>query len=202
MVVGLFTILPLASLAGADHYRACLVFLITGFLVFGTSSAYHLMHDGFEISFRLAGLLEDLDHFSIYLFIAGTYSPMILCAVKEPWRTPLLVAIWSIALLGILYTWLKPHLPKVLQGRFLSTGLFVAMGWVLVVRLGEVASWLSLEQASYLMGGVLSYSGGAVVYARQKPKLWEGLFGYHELWHLTVLIGAASHFLLVRSFYL
>lgn len=201
MVVGAFALLPLAHRAGAAHFWASLSFLVTGFLVFLTSSVYHFLHDGWEISPRLAALLEDLDHFGIYLFIAGTYSPFLMSALGDTWRAPLLVAIWSSAVIGITYTYFKPRLPRLLQSRAVYTGIFLAMGWVMLVRVGEIFRNLSTINLALLLGGTATYSIGAVIYSRKRPLFREGFFGHHEVWHLLVLVGASLHFCMVLSFY-
>ena len=201
MMVGAFILLPLAHRAGAPHVWACASFLATGTLVFLVSSVYHFLSDGYESSEQLHLVLENLDHFSIYLFIAGTYSPFLLSAVSSPWRMPLLVTIWSIAVLGITYTWLKPRLPKILQHRAFYTGIFVVMGWTLVIRIGEVFAGLSNLKLFFLVAGGLAYSVGALVYAFKRPRLFAGVFGFHELWHLLVLLGAGCHYFMILSFY-
>jgi hemolysin III len=199
--VGMAVLLPRARTAGAEHFWACLVFLVAGSLLFLTSSVYHFLHDGYAISSGLELFLEDLDHYCIYLFIAGTYTPFLFNAVENPWRTYLLVAIWTMAVLGIVYTKLKPFLFPVFRSRVVYTGLFVMMGWLLVVRIGEIYTRLSPHQLSLLMGGVLAYSVGAFFYLTKRPVLAAGIFGYHELWHLMVLLGASLHFFFIHSFY-
>jgi hemolysin III len=201
MILGSLYLLPLARAAGSLHYWACFSFLVSGTLVFSTSAIYHFLGDGFELSPRMFRLLENLDHFGIYLFIAGTYSPFILGTISSSWRIPLLITIWVIAIVGILYTWSKPRLPKILQHRAVYTFMFVLMGWTIVIRLGEVLSALSWGKLFLLVAGGMSYSLGAVVYATRRPRLFEGFFGYHELWHALVLLGAGFHYFLIFSFY-
>ena len=135
--VGMVILLPKARSVGSDHFWACLVFLMTGSLLFLTSSAYHFLHDGYMVSPRLESFLENLDHYCIYLFIAGTYTPVLINSVRSPWRGYLLVGIWAIAILGIAYTKIKPYLFPILRTRAFYTGLFLLMGCLMVVRVGE-----------------------------------------------------------------
>ena len=86
------------------HVWACLVFSATSILVFAVSTIYHFVSDGYRVSKRLESRLEDLDHISIYLFIAGTYTPFILNVISPTWNARLLILIWSIAIAGISYT--------------------------------------------------------------------------------------------------
>lgn len=199
--IGMVVLLPKARTVGADHFWACLVFLVTGSLVFLTSSIYHFLHDGYEISARLEHFFENVDHFCIYLFIAGTYTPVLINAVDDTWREHLLLAIWSIAVLGILYTSFKHGLFPLLRSRAIYTGLFVLMGWLLVFRIGEIYARLSPLQLVLLLGGMLVYFLGAIGYVIRRPTLVMGIFGYHEVWHLMVLTGAMFHFCLIYSFY-
>lgn len=194
-------LLPLAREAGPGHFWACLSFVVSGFLVFFSSSLVHFLSDGFDPDPQTALIFENLDHFCIYLFIAGTYTPFVISAISAPWQFPLLVTIWFVAFVGILYTLFKPALPAFLQSRAVYTGLFVLMGWTLIIRINEVLFDLSWGRLALLVLGGLAYSVGAMVYVTKKPRLLEGFFGYHELWHVMVLAGAIFHYLLIFSFY-
>ncbi len=199
--LGMVLLLPKALAAGPLHFWACLVFLVTGSMVFLVSSVYHFCHDGYQTSERLQLLFEDLDHYCIYLFIAGTYTPFLLNSVAPPWRGALIVAAWTIAISGIVYTRFRSHLIPALQSRGVYTSLFVLMGLLFFLRIGEIWSSLSTLRFSLLIGGMLSYLLGAIGYATQRPKLFHGFFGYHELWHVMVLMGAVFHFCFIYSFY-
>ncbi len=201
VLVAMALLLPKARVAGPDHFWASFVFLLTGAFVFFTSSAYHFLHDGFHISSRLELFLEDIDHYCIYLFIAGTYTPFLINVVPSPWREYLLVAIWAIAIAGIIYTRIKPYLFSFLRSRGIYTGLFVLMGLLLVVRAGDIFRGSTASQLFFLIAGSLAYMIGALGYATRRPVLLAGIFGYHELWHVMVLLGATLHFLFVYSFY-
>lgn len=183
------------------HFWACLMFGITGMLVFGISSFYHFLRDGFSISPRLELILEDLDHFAIYLFIAGTYTPFAINALDPPWSTILLTLIWVSGIVGILFTALKPRLPLWMQHRSVYTAIFVAMGCAFVIRFGEIFRHLNAYSLSLLLAGGASYVLGAMVYASKWPKLVVGIFGFHELWHVMVMIGFAFHYFLILGFY-
>ncbi len=200
--VGVWVLASAAAKApGAAHLRACLAFGVTGVALFTASTTYHFVTDGFAASERLHDFLEDLDHFAIYLFIAGSYTPFLLNAVAPPWEVPLMAAIWTLAVLGIAYTHLKPRLPEWARRRSLYTSIFVVMGWVMVVRIGEVFHRLTPFSLFLLLAGALSYTLGAVVYATRRPRLLPGLFGFHELWHASVVAGFAFHYFLILGFY-
>ncbi|MBY0371707.1 hemolysin III family protein [bacterium] len=201
MWLGALWLLPRASHAGPEHYWACFGFLATGCLVFLASALAHFLGDGFDLSPRTHLYLENLDHVGIYLFIAGTYTPFVLCAIAPPWRSFLLILIWSIAGLGIFYTAFRSHMPHVLRSRSVRTCLFVLMGWTLSLRLNEVFFSLSWERFALLAGGGLAYTIGAAIYIWERPNPIADFFGYHEIWHSLVLVGAMLHYSLILSFY-
>ncbi len=200
MCLGGVFLLPPAQAAGPSHFWACLSFLVTGICVFMGSTLYHFLSDGFDISPRFRTFLRNVDHFGIYLFIAGTYTPFVMSAISESWRAPLIIIIWTIAVVGIAYTWFKPVLPPILRSRAIYTGLFVLMGWTIIIRITEVFQ-LPWWRLFLLSAGGAAYTVGAIVYAMEKPRLYEGIFGHHELWHLLVMIGAAMHYFMILSFY-
>lgn len=202
-IAGTIILLSLASRKpDMEHFWSCLVFGLTSIFVFLTSAVYHFLSDGYHISSRAEQVLEDIDHFAIYLFIAGTYTPFLVNAIAPPARWTLLSVIWTVAVLGILYTHFKPSLPEWARHRFLSTGLFLVMGWVMVVRIQEIIDSLDAFAIFLLIAGGVAYSIGAVIYALKWPKFFEGIFGFHEIWHVMVVIGFAFHYGLILQFYL
>ena len=76
------------------------------------------------------------------------------------------------------------------------------MGWTFIIRIGEIFRNLSSAGSFYFSAGGLSYTFGAIVYATKRPRLMEGFFGFHELWHIMVMIGAVFHYLMILTFYL
>ena len=200
-IIGSLILLPRAWSHGFAATLACASFCITGFMVFAVSSVYHFLHDGYQISASLERKFENLDHFAIYLFIAGTYSPCLLHLVAEPWSSLLLILVWSLAIFGIIYTSVKPRLPQLLQSRMLYTGLFILMGWTLLIRASEIYKALDPVQLLLFLGAAGTYTVGAVVYATRWPNRLTRYFGFHEIWHLTVLVAAVAHFIMILSFY-
>jgi hemolysin III len=132
-------------------------------------------------------LLRALDHANIYLFIAGTYTPLCFSLLSGWLRPTLLILIWSVAILGTSLTVLTLRTP-----RWLTAGLYVAMGWLALMALPAflaVVHWVAI--AWLLVGGIL-YTIGALIYARRWPDPFPRLFGFHELFHLFVLAGGVA----------
>jgi hemolysin III len=101
-------LLPLAHRAGVEHFWGCLAFLTTGMMVFAASTTVHFSTMAFISSPQLHTLFNNLDHFSIYLFIAGTYTPFVLCAISEPWQLTLIFTVWIIAIWAFLTRYFRP----------------------------------------------------------------------------------------------
>jgi len=202
-IIGSLILLNMASQQESSlHFWACLAFSLTSIMVFLTSSIYHFLNDGYHISLKLEQVLEDIDHFAIYLFIAGSYTPFLINVLNPPWSWILLIVIWTTGIGGIIYTHFKPRLPHWAQHRFFSTSIFLMMGWALLVRIGDVIELASSRALFLLVAGGISYSIGAVIYATKRPRLFEGIFGFHELWHIMVMIGFAFHYGMVIQFYI
>jgi len=180
---------------------ACMSFIISAILVFSISATYHFIHDGLSMSEKWQVHFEELDHFAIYLLIAGTYTPFLLNTLTSNWKEPLIIAVWVIALTGVFYTKFKSSLPMWMQHRAVYTGLFILMGWTFLVRMSEIFEKLSIEQLTLFIAGALSYTIGAIGYAIRWPKFFHGFFGYHEIWHLMVTFGFLFHYFLILSFY-
>lgn len=163
---------------------ASAVFLATSLILFGVSAAYNRIY----WAPRWELLMKRLDHSNIFLLIAGTYTPLAVALLREPDRTILLVVIWGGALLGVLLSVFWPTAP-----RWLSTVVYVLLGWVAVWYLPEL--WSAGGPAVVLLilaGGVL-YTAGAVVYALKRPDPSPVWFGFHEIFHLCTVLAWACH---------
>jgi len=170
--------------AGVCIYSASLIAL------YAASSAYHL----FVAGERTTRLLRALDHLAIFLLVAGTCTPVFLRAFEGATRTVMLVAIWGVAIGGILVRALWRSAPRALY-----TALYVAMGWMVVLRWHDVRHALPALALFLIVAGGVTYTLGAAVYALRKPDPFPRVFGFHEIWHLFVLGGSVLHFAAVAS---
>ena len=128
-------------------------------------------------------MLRVIDHAAIYLLIAGTYTPFTLVNLRGPWGWSLFGTIWGIAILGVV-------LKTTMQGKIagLSTALYLAMGWIIIVAAKPLLSSVESGGLVLLFLGGLAYSAGVIFYA------WERLPYNHAIWHLFVLTGSLCHF--------
>jgi hemolysin III len=156
--------------------------------LFGASGIYHSI----SASPAVIRVLRKFDHSAIYLLIAGTYTPFCVLAFTGFWNLGLLALIWSLAVVGIVVKIFTINAP-----RWLAAGLYVAMGWLSILAVGEMLSRLPAVSFGWLLSGGLLYTLGAVVYVTKKGNFRPGVFGFHELWHIFVLLGAAAHFVAV-----
>ncbi len=189
--VSLVTGTALVILAeGARATTAATVYAVSVALLFGTSAAYHRG----SWSPRARGVMERLDHSMIFVLIAGTYTPFSLLLLEGARRWVVLGVVWGGAAVGIAARNLLRR-----RGRWLFTGLYLALGWVAlavvpdILRRGGVLVLVTL-----LLGGAL-YSVGAVVYARQRPDPSPRWFGFHEVFHALTLLAFAAHYVAVSA---
>jgi hemolysin III len=134
--------------------------------------------------------LQRLDHSTIFVFIAASYTPVGLLVLDGTLQTVVLVSVWAGAAAGVTLS-----LAWITAPRWLVAGCYLALGWVAVVALPEL--WRQIGPAPFVLlalGGGL-YSLGAAVYAIRKPNLWPRTFGFHEVFHALVIAAALSHFI-------
>ncbi len=158
--------------------------------LFSASAAYHLT----RARPRVIEALRKLDHSAIYLLIAGTYTPFCLNAFEGFWRWGLLSIIWGLAALGIGVKMFTLRAP-----RALTAGVYVAMGWLALIAIGEMLLRLSPFVLTWLIAGGVIYTLGAIVYATRIMNIRPPVFGFHEVWHIFVLLGALAHFIAVMG---
>jgi hemolysin III len=189
-ILGLVSLVYLAwgnlvKLASLSVYGFTLV------LMFSASAAYHLINAGPKVTL----FLQKLDHSAIYLLIAGTYTPLCLHFFSGFWRIGILVVIWSFALIGITVKLIIISAP-----RWLSAGVYLLMGWLSILAIGEILSRVPVGAIIWLLVGGLSFTIGAVIYILKKPNPIPGVFGFHEIWHIFVILGAFSHFAIMLGY--
>src|SRR5215213_825001 len=168
-----------------DQLVAFGIFGLSLIALYSASALYHLL----PVSPAATARLRRLDHMTIFILIAGTYTPVCVLALEGGWRTGLLGLIWSLALCGVALKLLWMEAP-----RWLSVGVYLAMGWLAVIAASAIFQAIPPGGIAWILGGGLVYSVGAMIYGLKWPNPAPGVFGFHELWHLFVLAGSACHF--------
>lgn len=195
-LIGIVALFFVAERPGDGKTIAALIFGLSCFMLFGSSAFMHFLTDGFRISRRFEGLLELVDKLCIYLLIAGTYTAVLYSNLEEPMRSRSLALVWVVAVIGAIYTIFFDKLPKLLQSRWVSTGQYVAMGWIGVFCIQELVAHLSIAQMVFSLAGGLLYTFGALIYALKRPN-FSRYFGYHEIWHFMVALGCLAFVVVV-----
>lgn len=169
------------------------VWHVVSFTIYGTTMVLLYLNSTLVHSFKegkAKDVFEFLDHSSIYLFIAGTYTPFLLVAIRGPLGWSLFGIIWGIALFGCIF---KAFFVK--RFLFMSTIFYIAMGWLIVIAWAPLNAVVAPAGMNLLVGGGLLYTIGTVFY------VWRAFPYHHAIWHLFVLGGSVLHFFAVL-FYL
>ncbi|HWT06180.1 MAG TPA: hemolysin III family protein, partial [Xanthomonadales bacterium] len=170
---------------------AMLVYGASLCVLFGASSLYH----GVPASAVRTAVLRKIDHAAIYVLIAGSYTPVLFVGLDGAWRITTLAAIWGVAIAGVVLTMWFVHAP-----RWLSATVYIAMGWFAVVPAFKLVPILPHVVTLLIALGGLLYTLGAVVYATRQLDLLPRRFGFHEVFHVFVLAGAATQFVAIAGF--
>jgi hemolysin III len=164
---------------GAAVYATTLVGM------FGASALYHRG----SWSPSTAKRLLQLDHTAIFLLIAGTYTPIALLAMDGVARAATLTAVWVIAAAGIVFEWMPVPAP-----RGYVTTVYLCLGWIGVFSFRPLYDATGWAGVLLIAGGGLCYTVGAIVHAARRPDPWPETFGYHEVFHLLVIVAAVLHY--------
>jgi hemolysin III len=154
-------------------------------LLYAASTVYHSLH----LSAPRLRRLRTLDHIAIYFLIAGTYTPVALVTLHGSWGWTILGVAWAIAVAGIPFKVWFLDAPV-----WLSTAIYLGMGYMALAAAAPLAAKVSVGGLAWLVAGGLAYTIGAIIFARERPDPWPGVFGHHEIWHLLVLVGSGCHF--------
>lgn len=186
-VAALVLLVVFSSLRGhARHVVACSVYGTTLVLLYLASTLYHASRRP-----RVRRVMQIVDHAAIYLLIAGTYTPFAMISFGGTFGWWIFGVVWGLALLGVVY-----EIFFCGRFRFLSTVVYLAMGWLVVVIFKPLVHHIPTGGLTWLMAGGLAYSVGAVFY------LWKSVPHHHAIWHLFVMGGSTCHFFAVMFYVL
>ena len=177
-------LITLAAIHGdAWQLGASIVFGITLLLLYTASTLYHAIQHPVA-----KGRLKVFDHCAIYLLIAGTYTPFTLIGLRGPWGWGLFAAIWTLAVAGVVFKLFY-------TGRFklLSTIIYIAMGWLVIVAIKPLLQSLDAWTLGWLLAGGVFYTLGTFFYHRESIRY------SHAIWHLFVIAGSVCHFIAVTE---
>jgi hemolysin III len=186
-LAGAIVLVVLAALGG-DPWKVVgvAIYGMTLVLLYSFSVLYHSLRG------RAKNILRELDHQSIYLLIAGSYTPFCLVTLRGPWGWSLLGIVWGLAVLGSLQELRPRH-----EARVLSVVIYLLMGWVVLVALVPLLQALGPAGFAWVAAGGLFYTSGIVFYA-----LDTRLTHAHGVWHLFVIAGSATHYVAILRYVL
>ncbi len=198
-ILSIFGTVVLIYLAAKEdkviHVVSFAVFGASMIFLYTSSAIYHLFgHSPEEVD-----IYRKIDHAMIYILIAGTYTPFCLIALRGLWGYPTIIVIWLLALAGISTVFFKAfwaHVP-----RWIATALYIVMGWLSLIIIWPMYKAIGLSPVLWLLAGGIAYTVGAIIYAKKQPNFWKG-FGFHELFHILVLLGTMCHFWAIYKYLL
>ncbi|MFD0674046.1 hemolysin III family protein [Cohnella sp. GCM10027633] len=186
-IAGLTLLIVFASLKGtAWHVVSFTVYGITMLLLYTASTLVHAFPEG-----KAKDVFETLDHSCIYLFIAGTYTPLLLVTLRSPLGWTLFGIVWGLAVAGVVF---KAFFTK--KFLVLSTLFYVFMGWIILFAWHPLQALLQPGGIRLLVIGGVLYTVGSVFY------IWRGFPHHHAVWHLFVLAGSVVHFFAILLYVL
>ena len=174
-----------AAVVGGGAALAVSVYSATILALFGTSALYH------RRTWRTArsrAIMKRLDHSMIFLFIAGTYTPVAALAMDPGTATWVLIVVWAGALAGVVLKTTWPHAPA-----WVGVPIYLALGWVAIFVIPSLLTGGGVAALVLILTGGALYTVGALFYATKWPNPWPRTFGYHEFFHAATVLAAICH---------
>jgi hemolysin III len=190
-VAVVFLVLKAVQIGTVVHVVTFAVFGASLVLLYSASTIYHII-DKPEAMRRI---YKRIDHMMIFVLIAGTYTPITLISLHGKLGTTMFAVIWAIAIMGIIMKALWIDAP-----RWLGTGLYILMGWLVVVAIYPLFKSMPTEGFRWLVAGGIIYTIGGIIYALKWPLKNNKWFGFHELFHLFILGGSMCHYILIIGY--
>jgi hemolysin III len=159
--------------------------------MFSASATYHLVNSKPDVM----KFLRKIDHSAIYFLIAGTYTPICLFFFTGFYQWGILAIVWTMAAVGITVKLFWLNAP-----RWITVAIYLVMGWLGILAIREMLTAMPVGAIVWLVSGGLFFTVGAVVYGLKKPDWYPGVFGFHELWHIFVILGCLCHFILIAAY--
>jgi hemolysin III len=172
---------------------SAIIFGVSLILLYSASTVYHWVFS----SEKLYTILRKIDHSMIYILIAGTYTPICLNTIRGPIGYTLLAIIWGLALVGIVMKFFWLNAP-----RWLYTLFYLILGWMAIFFIVPIYKSIALPGFILLLAGGIFYTVGATVYATKLPFLKTKHLGFHEIFHIFIILGSVSHFLMINGYVL
>lgn len=177
----------------AFTYAGMIIFVLSALVLYGASTSFHWVVAGEKVT----NVFRKLDHMSISILIAGTYTPVCLTALRGRGGYIMLIAIWGLAISSMIIKAFWYYCPK-----WISSSIYIGMGWLAIFFLPTIVRSLPLGAFLWLLIGGVMYTIGGVIYALRLHVFNEKHihFGTHEIFHLFVMAGTFCHFMLLYRY--
>ncbi len=194
MIAAIIGTFYLAKVAGssASGLAVVLIYGVSAVFLFSASSLYHAFKkEENEISFW-----RKMDRLAIFFMIAGTYTPMCYFCLDGVYKWTMISFQWSLVGFGVFSQLFFPRAP-----RKLYAAIYLSMGWSILFTINQVLAKMSVSQEVFLFSGGAAFTLGGIIYAVKKPRIIPGIFSFHELFHVMVLIGGVLHYVMIYKVY-
>ena len=179
--------------SGWENFLAMAIFMGSMILLYGASATYHSV----DLTGRSLRVFRKLDHMMIFVLIAGSYTPVCLLALDKKQGIPLLILVWSTAIVGIIIKIFFINCPH-----WVSSIIYIGMGWTCVLVFKPLLANLPASAFAWLLAGGIIYTVGGIIYGLKLP-IFDKLpkdFGSHEIFHLFVMGGSICHFIFMYAY--
>ncbi len=176
-------LLPVTS----THAITFTIYTVSMFALFLSSTLYHWL----PLEGNKLVILRKIDHIMIFVFIAASYTPLCTIVLKGMLGYSLVGIVWLMALGGFFMKLFWLNAP-----RYLYTAIYLIMGWVVVFAMYPLIKAFTSDGIIWFAVGGVFYTVGAIIYAIKKPNFFKGVLGFHEIFHIFILLGAISHFIM------
>ena len=156
--------------------------------LYGASSVYHWVRTTPQKEL----ILKKVDHIAIYFLIAGSYTPVFYYGLEGAWRWAMLIAVWTLAIIGMALKLWFIHAP-----RYVSSAFYVSLGWIALVPFLQLIKHLPMGAIILMAVGGVVYTIGAIIYATKIFDFFPKRFGFHEIFHLFIATGSIVHFFMI-----
>ncbi|HEX2959412.1 MAG TPA: hemolysin III family protein [Chitinispirillaceae bacterium] len=156
-----------------------IIYALSTILLFSASALYHFN----KKKENEKSIWRTLDHISIYIMIAGTYTPVCFLSMESVWWITILSIQWGLAIFGLCFELFRVTLP-----RWVTSGIYLLMGWIAIAAIVPIYRGITLNTFVLFMSGGIVYSMGAIIYAIKKPDPFPGILGFHEIFHCLILL--------------
>ncbi|GBF33576.1 hypothetical protein DCCM_2679 [Desulfocucumis palustris] len=186
-IVGLFFLVILAK-NNTSKLLTMTVYGVSLITLYGASSLYHWV----KTSPGRQRALRKFDHISIYILIAGSYTPVFYYGLEGPWKWSMLSSVWALAAVGIILKIFFLNAP-----RTISTVFYITLGWIALVPFIKLVGNIPVGGIVLMVAGGVAYTVGAIIYATKCFNFIPNRFGFHEIFHIFIMAGSITHFFMM-----